>query len=366
MWIFKTRILFLTLIISISMMSFRGCTSDKNPLIGVWWDQFGISTQFFSDGTVTSGGLLSVTGDYSLPDPNHLKIELSGFWGLAGDQIYEFTIDGSELYLKTTYGIELYLSKNKPDGSGFNFNMTSIPSNTLRYLTLQSPFNGSGEWYLTQSFGAYLKDTKSGIDGQHTGEDWNKVDDDNEEIYPIAAGKVIDSGWVNSKDYDYGCYVIIKHTGLFKTPQSSGPHLKAAVDLSYTKGFGSNNYNKIVYSINIFNTIISFDNDFYNEKNYQYSENEVTVIYSVYMHLKSKLEIGTEITDIRKPIGNLLENNKKHSAHLHLEIRVGETEDSLKGSVLAGKRNGGYFVSSQEMVNAGYREPSSIIQANIK
>lgn len=364
MWIFKTKILVITLVISMSMMSFRGCTTDNNPLIGVWWDQLGISTQFFSDGTVTSGGILSITGNYSFPDSNHLKIELSGLWGLAGDQIYEFTIDESELYLKTTYGIEIHLSKNKPDGSGFNFDITSIPSDPYRYVTLQSPFNGSGDWYLTQAFGAYLKDAKYGIDGQHTGEDWNKVGDDNEEVYPIAAGKVIDSGLVYSKDSDYGYFVIIRHDGLFKIPQSSGPHLKASVDLSYTKGLGSNNYSKIVYSKNIFNTNLSFDNDFYNEKNYQYSAKEVNVVYSVYLHLKSKLKIGSEITDIRKPIGNLLASNKKHSSHLHLEIRVGETDASIKGSVLAGKTKGGYFVSSQEMVNAGYLEPSSIIQAN--
>lgn len=88
--------------------------SGKAALIGKWQASDGETIEFFADGTVTmSGGLLAITGDYTVLDRETLRMDLGGIWGLAGPQTYRYRISGRELTLTNSLGIETTLVKTK-------------------------------------------------------------------------------------------------------------------------------------------------------------------------------------------------------------------------------------------------------------
>lgn len=262
---------------------------------------------------------------------------------------------------------------------------TTISNKQTAYTKLNSPFNGNGDWYMTQAFGAYYykqDDGKIIINGHHTGEDWNFAagdGDEGKEVYPIAIGEVIGSGSAFKNDDDgseAGFYIIVKHTGKFKIPLSRGAHILSLTKPETESGRASNYGKPMLYARDLFSngTIIDYPlGEKVNDGTYSYpGNNSASAIYSVYMHIQDpeeyikKLGNTQEITldMLDKPIGRLMKVTN-FPAHLHFEIRVGESDESVKKSVMDGKKTGGYFHSSQEMVVAGYREPSSIIQANL-
>lgn len=106
------RIGLFLLVLMLAMLLLVGCSS-KGAVVGKWQDQSGQTMTFLNDGTVTTGGLLNVTGKYSFPDNSHIKIELEGLWSLAGPQVYEFRIDGGKLVLKDSFKNENILTKIK-------------------------------------------------------------------------------------------------------------------------------------------------------------------------------------------------------------------------------------------------------------
>jgi len=105
----KKRLVIVSLLIVIILL-LAGCSS-KNAIIDTWQDANGQTMQFFSDGTITSGGLISTTGEYSFPDSSHLKIELQGLWGIAGPQVYEYKINGNKLVLIDSLGTTIELTR---------------------------------------------------------------------------------------------------------------------------------------------------------------------------------------------------------------------------------------------------------------
>lgn len=250
----------------------------------------------------------------------------------------------------------------------------------VTYTTLRTPFNGNDAWYMTQAFGAYYYEETMGINGHHTGEDWNLGagdDDAGAEVYPIATGTVIDWGTVFKGDSDGkkgGFYIIVKHEGEFKIPESSGAHIKSLKEPEHEEGRASNNGYAMLYAKDLFGEGELTDYDLDEEDNdgsYSYKEATVDTIYSVYMHIEDPSSYIKDLGDSKEitadkldePIGKLM-GGMEFSSHLHFEIRVGDNDESVKRSVLPGNQEGGYFTKSQDMVDAGYREPSIIIQAN--
>jgi len=239
-------------------------------------------------------------------------------------------------------------------------------SQAITFTTLATPFNGDGDWYLTQPFGSYYTE----MNGHHTGEDWNLAGDDsgNCAVYSIAPGEVVDSGLISAS---LGYYMIIQHTGNFKIPASNNGHLNSLIDLKLE----SKIYAQYLFSegtllaSELGNNFLTQGTD--DKDAYSYPETTVSTIYSVYLHINDPGDfiktlgeskyITQEMLD--NPIATLA-NGLSFPSHLHFEIRVGEKDDIL-GSTISGTTNGnGYSDSSQKMVDAGYREPSSIIQAN--
>lgn len=88
--------------------------SGKAALTGKWQASDGSTIEFFSDGTVSmGGGLLPITGDYTVLNRETLRMDLGGLWGLAGPQTYQYRISGRELTLVSPLGVETTLTKIK-------------------------------------------------------------------------------------------------------------------------------------------------------------------------------------------------------------------------------------------------------------
>lgn len=266
-------------------------------------------------------------------------------------------------------------------------NSSSIPATSRdvvvqnsQHTLLQSPFNGDGNWYLTQAFGAYYKESSVKIDGHHPGEDWNYQSGDGDAgqpVYPIAEGTIVGAGPVFNGDTTGslgGFYIIVKHEGSFFIPASQGAHLYASSAPIHETARASNSGASMIYSKNVFtnDNLTDFNlGETDSEGEYHYPEMTVPVIYSVYMHIQDPKEylsrlINNQITEemLDEPIGYLMGGMENFKAHLHFEIRIGNNANITR-SALPGNSNG-YYSKSQDMISVGYREPSSIIQANMK
>ncbi|MEK7990045.1 MAG: S-layer homology domain-containing protein, partial [Thiotrichaceae bacterium] len=187
-------------------------------------------------------------------------------------------------------------------------------------------------------FGNYL----SGLGGFHPGDDWNLryIDKDSpwpndlgEPVYSIADGtveKISNLGGL-------GMLVAIKHTGKFLIPSDSGSS---------------------------------------NGQSYSYPKQTVDGLISFYVHINT---LNPEITQALTTnaaipqgtrIGNIM--NAGTGPHLHFEIRLPNTMHSNNWSLAgsssnwASDKNGytGYYINLQKMIDAGFRNPLSVVEAN--
>jgi len=197
-------------------------------------------------------------------------------------------------------------------------------------------------------FGHYLPIYR----GYHSGEDWQlKGTEDNEvdngkPVYSIGKGKV---AYVSDGPLcNLGYLVVIEHTGNFLIPSKEiSDHGQIAT----------------------------------------YEEEIVNKIYSVYLHINLAKIDGKEIlegdiVDENTPIGFIM-NPPRMGSHLHFEIRKDLDNHSDNWSMLGNeeywqfdwvadkndpskrvKDYNGYYINLQEMVNAGFRDPSDFIEAN--
>jgi len=99
-------------VLVISMLVLSAC-SGTGAIVGTWKDSLGQTMTFFKDGTVTTGGLLAMTGTYTFPDNTHLKIEFQGLGALVGAQVYEYKVSGNTLTLSTSIGVQTVYTKVK-------------------------------------------------------------------------------------------------------------------------------------------------------------------------------------------------------------------------------------------------------------
>lgn len=243
----------------------------------------------------------------------------------------------------------------------------TVSSQTAVFTALVSPFDGDGDWGLTQAYGAYYEK----FSGHHTGEDWSRLSKDADAGYPVYSiaddGIVYDIGITRGTDpANAGWYMIVKYEGTFKIPASTGAHIRSLSEPTTEKGRASKNGAAIIHSQDLFRagTLNDYplgETDL--NGSYTVDEQVVGTIYAVYMHIqKPTLKVGDE-AEQNQQIGILMGGMKDFpdAAHLHFEIRLADE----KSSVLNGaKNNSGYFPESQDMVDVGYLEPSSVIQAN--
>jgi hypothetical protein len=76
--------------------------SLKSKIIGKWIQYRGTETlEFFQEGTVvltnTKSGFGSIAGNYSFIGDGTLKLELGGFFGMAGALVIEIYISGDKM-----------------------------------------------------------------------------------------------------------------------------------------------------------------------------------------------------------------------------------------------------------------------------
>ncbi len=267
-------------------------------------------------------------------------------------------------------------------GSDSNSAAVDASAQTETGTCLNSPFHGDGSWYLTQAFGAYYNEPSLNIAGHHTGEDWNYAAGDGDAgqpVYAIAPGTVVGSGPVFSNDPEGttgGFYLVVKHEGQFTIPGSEGAHIQASSAPQHEAGRASNNGKAMLLASDVFTSEPLTDyslgeTDLQGAYSYPALAQPVTVLYSVYLHIQDPSEYIAALDDDRiteemldEPIGYLMGGMSAFSSHLHFEIRVGDNAGITK-SALSGNVNG-YFTNSQDMISVGYREPSSIIQANMR
>ena len=114
-------------------------------------------------------------------------------------------------------------------------------------------------------------------------------------------------------------------------------------------------------------------------QDYQYTEQKINVIFSVYIHINPVSKLKKKIT---QPDGTTVTKgeiigyiyNLASGAHLHFEIRNSNAQHSNGGSMLlpisnwapnGTENNNGHYINMQKLVESGARHPLDFLQANV-
>jgi len=85
-----------------------GCSNDPtNEIVGRWYDvdDGGKSVmELFEDGSVQMSGEMEMSGSYTFPDDNHIRLDMEGIGALMGPMIFEYSLASGELIFKDTKG----------------------------------------------------------------------------------------------------------------------------------------------------------------------------------------------------------------------------------------------------------------------
>lgn len=89
---------FMTIILALALSA---CSSPKRAIVGQWEQTGGGETiEFFKEGTVVSTSFaIRSTGDYDWVDDSHIRINMTGLFGLGGSQVFLVSISGDTLEL---------------------------------------------------------------------------------------------------------------------------------------------------------------------------------------------------------------------------------------------------------------------------
>ncbi len=80
-----------------------GC-GTQNDLVGTWIGEEGDTIEFFKDGTImVNDRYFSASGTYSIVENNRVRIEMDGLFGIAGAQIFQYSVSGNQLNLEGAY-----------------------------------------------------------------------------------------------------------------------------------------------------------------------------------------------------------------------------------------------------------------------
>lgn len=98
----KNRLVLLAFVVIIIFL-LTGC-GTKNDLVGTWIGEEGDTIEFFEDGTImVNDRFFSASGSYSIVDNNRVRIEMDGLWGIAGAQVFQYSVSGNQLNLDGAY-----------------------------------------------------------------------------------------------------------------------------------------------------------------------------------------------------------------------------------------------------------------------
>lgn len=102
-------------IIALVSLVFLGTACKSAPkIVGTWEGENGSSLEFFKDGTfVAKGGLLPISGDYSVLDNQQLRMDMGGLWGIAGPQVLGYRVSGKTLTLTDSLGNSVEMTRTK-------------------------------------------------------------------------------------------------------------------------------------------------------------------------------------------------------------------------------------------------------------
>jgi len=179
-------------------------------------------------------------------------------------------------------------------------------------------------------FGHYYPE----MGGYHPGEDWNLVGgstiaDLGKPVHSIADGTIEKVSNLNNLGY----LVVIEHIGNFTIPG------KSAIE---------------------------------NGQSYSYPSENVSKIYSVYLHINNIPSYITKNQYVQRGqiVGYIM--NPGGGPHLHFEIRCPDSTHSTNWSMVGNSSNWaivngsytGYYLNLQGMVDAGLRNPRDFINAN--
>ncbi len=93
------KIIFI-LVLIVLLLFIVGC-ADNNDLVGTWNSDSGEIIEFLSDGTIIiSDQFFSASGNYSIVENNRVRLELDGLWGMAGAQVFNYSVSGNQLNLE--------------------------------------------------------------------------------------------------------------------------------------------------------------------------------------------------------------------------------------------------------------------------
>jgi len=206
------------------------------------------------------------------------------------------------------------------------------------YLVKEDDANDKLKWKVLQGFGDLYKE----MGGFHSGEDWNLI------------------GGRPDSDLGKPVYAITKGKVAKKSPLGKPP-------------------GKLGYLIGLEHILAEGQTFLIPEKknqSYYYKKEQVSKIYSIYIHIKPESGIDTGIqVDKGQTVGYITEISPL-SPHLHFEIRHPKTEHSIDWSMVYNQNRDtcnwakvegkitGYYLNSHKMVNAGLRHPSEFIKAN--
>ncbi len=94
------------IVILVVLLAASACGGPRRSIIGKW-DQVGggETLEFYTDGTVVATGVgMTISGTYTFIDDEHIRIDLSGLWGIAGPQVFRVSISGNRMVLEDSYG----------------------------------------------------------------------------------------------------------------------------------------------------------------------------------------------------------------------------------------------------------------------
>jgi len=96
-FLIKFSVILIFMAIAILMF---GC-GTQNDLLGAWESADGEVLEFFNDETlIITDKFLTASGKYSIIEDNRVRIELDGFWGIAGAQVINYEVSGNQLYFE--------------------------------------------------------------------------------------------------------------------------------------------------------------------------------------------------------------------------------------------------------------------------
>lgn len=248
----------------------------------------------------------------------------------------------------------------------FGGDAEELPKTEDGYTALRDPFGDSlNQWSLARPFAA-----RSGESAYWPADIYVTNDRRSASVYPIAAGRVVHIGPVSSQESWRGQYVIIEHEGNFRLPASNGVNVYTAASATLPGELEVGSVDPLVSAADLFTTDEKTSHRFGSEAEYTLEETTATTIFSVYKNLTElNVREGQVLSNHSQALGRLAvaPTESDYVPTLELEIRYfgnRELSEAAYNYVL-GPSGDGSFGDINQMLDFGYLEATSVIQANL-